>query len=336
MEEGKIRGEKKVGKRLSRSFTTGAIALVFLIIGFETALFIHKAAVLHILAGRDAPDTVYVYVSAPGSDGVGDAICPDRVAERQAAPTPSGPDPSVGENYYGKRTGDITDTPSSGSRSRSIRKNAAHSEGVQAVRAAYRRVESFPFDPNSVSAEDLQRLGFSEKQALSIVHYREKGGRFRRKADFAKSFVVADSVYRRLEAYITIPRIDLNRADSAAFETLPGVGKWYAARMVSYRSELGGYSYPEQLMDLPHFDREKFDALKDLITVGPSEPFGLWTLPEEALARHPYIGRRAARGIVLYRDNNPREALSVEGLRKAGVLPEDRAAKLARCRLAEP
>ena len=51
--------------------------------------------------------------------------------------------------------------------------------------------------------------------------------------------------------------------------------------MVSYRDELGGYSYPEQLMDLWHFDREKFDALKDLITLTPPRPYPLWTLPEE-------------------------------------------------------
>ena len=309
MEEGKTHREKKADRKLSRSFTTGAIALVFLIIGFETALLVHKAAVLHILAKRDAPDTVYVYAAdaQAGEPVAAEAIFPDRGAERQAAATV-----------------------------RTQRKNAAHSAGVQAVRETYRQVESFRFDPNTVSQADLQRLGFSEKQALSIVHYREKGGRFRRPSDFAKSFVVADSVYRRLEPYISIPKIDLNRADSSAFETLPGIGKWFSARMVSYREELGGYSYTEQLMDLPHFDREKFDGLQDLITVGPSEPLRLWSLPEEALARHPYISKREAHGIVLYRENHPPEALSVEGLQKAGVLSEEHAGKLARCRIAQP
>ena len=303
MEEGKTPRGKKADRRLSRSFTTGAIALVFLIIGFETALFVHKAAVTRILSNRDAPDTVFVYREVP-------VAVEDMGTDTLSAPA----SPSV----------------------RSERRNASHSDGVQAVREAYRHVESFPFDPNTASAETLQRLGFSEKQALSIVHYREKGGRFRRPSDFAKSFVVADSVYRRLEPYISIPKVDLNRADSAAFETLPGIGKWFSARMVSYRAELGGYSYAEQLMDLPHFDREKFDGLKDLITVSPAEPYPLWTLPEAELERHPYISRREAHGIVLYRDNNPREALTVEGLQKAGVLSEEHAGKLARCRIADP
>ena len=53
-------GRRKGGRRYSASVTTGAIALVFLVIGFQTALFVHKAAVTAIISRRDSPDTVYV------------------------------------------------------------------------------------------------------------------------------------------------------------------------------------------------------------------------------------------------------------------------------------
>ncbi|MCR4824241.1 MAG: helix-hairpin-helix domain-containing protein [Bacteroidales bacterium] len=198
-------------------------------------------------------------------------------------------------------------------------------------------MESFRFNPNTVSVGDLVRLGFSEKQAQAIDNYRSKGGRFRRKSDFAKSFVVADSVYRRLERYIDIPRLDLNRADSAALDALPGIGPYFAARIVGYRDELGGYSCPEQLMDIYHFDREKYDALSDLVFCSPPEPYPLWTLPAEELLRHPYIrSRQEARAIVLFRDHTPPEGCTVEALAAAGILPAEQAEKLARCRIAEP
>ena len=58
MEEGKKKSKKADG--LSASFTTGAIALVFLILGYQVALFVHKAAVTRMAANRDHPDTVYV------------------------------------------------------------------------------------------------------------------------------------------------------------------------------------------------------------------------------------------------------------------------------------
>ena len=216
-----------------------------------------------------------------------------------------------------------------------LSRNAPHSPAVEA--ALPRRVESFPFNPNTVSLSDLMRLGFSEKQAQSIINYREKGGRFRRPSDFAKSFVVADSVFRRLEPFIRIPKVDLNAADSAALDALPGIGPWYAARIVSYRAELGGYSYPEQLMDIYRFDREKYDALSDLVFCSPPAPFALWSLPADSLRLHPYIrSAQAARSIVLFRDHTPREGWTVAALGEAGILPPEDASRLARCRLSPP
>ena len=44
-----------------RGYLTGIIALVFMIIGYQTALFVHHAAVMKITANRDEPDTVYIY-----------------------------------------------------------------------------------------------------------------------------------------------------------------------------------------------------------------------------------------------------------------------------------
>jgi len=300
MEEGKRQ------KTLKSSFTTGAIALVFLIIGFETALFVHKAAVTRLVADRDRPDTVYVI----------ERIRPK--AEPKSDPETE-PMEAESDTVY-------------------FRKSAKRDPEAVRIRekASPRRVESFRFNPNTATLEELMRLGFSEKQAQSILNYRAKGGRFRRPADFAKSYVVADSVFDRLEPYIDIPRIDLNKADSAAFETLPGIGPYFASKMVSYRTSLGGYSHPEQLLEIYHFDREKFEALKDLITCSPPEPYPIWTLSERDLARHPHISRDEAHSIVLYRTHQPQEAWTLEGLHKAGILSEDHYAKLSRCVLAGP
>ena len=292
MEEGKRQ------KTLKNSFTTGAIALVFLIIGFEIALFIHKAAVTRLIADRDQPDTIYVV---------------ERVRPK-AEPQTDQAGETAKDTLY-------------------LHKPSEHSPDAVRIRekAVPRRVETFRFNPNTVSAEDLMRLGFSEKQAQSIVNYREKGGRFRRPADFGKSYVVADSVFERLRPFIDIPRIDINKADSAAFESLPGIGPYFASKMVSYRTSLGGYSHPEQLLEIYHFDREKYDGLKDLITCSRPEPYPLWTLPERDLARHPYISKDEARSIVLYRTHQPPETWTVEGLHKAGVLSEEHYGKLSRC-----
>ena len=219
-----MEGKKK--QQPTSSFVAGAIALLFLIIGFEAALFMHRAAALHLAANRDRPDTVYVVVrdSSPKTE------------ERTV-----------------------------------VRKEAPREEAVVEVRekAAPRKVESFPFNPNTVSVEDLQRLGFSRKQAQVIENYRLKGGRFPRKKDFAKSFVVSDSVYARLEPYIDIPLIDLNQADSAQLLALPGIGPYFAGKIVLYREKIKGYTSVDQLLEIYRFDQEKLDGIRDLVTVSP-------------------------------------------------------------------
>ena len=281
-------------RKLPTSTVIGAVALVFLIIGYQTALFVHKAATLKIVSDRDCPDTVYII--------------------ERITPAPGGEEEhSVSSSVH----------------------KAPHSPAAEKVRrqSAPRRHESFRFNPNTVSVEDLMRLGFTLKQAESIENYRAKGGRFRRKSDFAKSYVVSDSIFRRLEPYIDIPLVDINTADSAAFDALPGIGPWFAARMVSFRKELHGYSCKEQLLDIYNFGQERYNGLQDLITVSPAEPYPLWSLPEDSLRLHPFIDRHAAHAIVLFRENSPAEDLTVDALAAAGILTPEAAAKLSRCRL---
>ncbi|MBO4433929.1 MAG: helix-hairpin-helix domain-containing protein [Bacteroidales bacterium] len=302
---------KKKADKLSSSAKTGAIALVFLIIGFEAALFIHRAAVTALVAHRDAPDTVYIREISPrGPSGHGrdDSFVISSEGEAE-----------VEKSFEIERH-----SPPRSAQTVRTRENYSP-----------RRVESFRFDPNTASLEDFMRLGFSEKQAQSIINYREKGGRFRRADDFAKSYVVADSVFQRLRPYIDIPKLDINRADSAAFTSLPGIGPYFAGKIVQYRSKLRGFSHKEQLMDIYRFDQEKYDGLRDLITCSAPTPYPLWTLPEAELRQHPYIGS-SAHGIVLYRTHNAQDALTVDGLLEAGVISPDQAAKLRRIRLAEP
>ncbi len=282
----------------------GVVALVFLMIGFQVSAFVYKASVAKIVANRDEPDTVYVFRD--------ETRIPDR---------------DVNEVQIDEKS--------------VVSRNSAHSPTAEAIRQNHPRksVESFRFDPNTVSVDELCRLGFSPKQAQSIVSYREKGGRFRRKSDFAKSFVVSDSVFRRLESYIDIPLVDLNLADSAAFDTLPGIGGWFASRMVEYRKALGGYSYKEQLMDIRNFDQEKFDALSDLITLSKENmtPYPLWSLPADSLSMHPYIRNyETACAIELYRKNTPKDDWTVENMSASGVISKEYAAKLSRCVFASP
>lgn len=65
--------------------------------------------------------------------------------------------------------------------------------------------KTFPFNPNTITEDSLQMLGFSQRQAASIIKYRTKGGKFRVKRDFARMYVVDSAKYAALEPFILLP-----------------------------------------------------------------------------------------------------------------------------------
>lgn len=294
-------------------------------LGYQICLFIQRVAVMRVAANRDHPDTVFVYL---------EPTQPSEPAHLAATAQPSEPTRPAEPT----KTSEASPPPEARRVAKTVKAEADHSEVAKKMQAqsrkpqARRKAESFRFNPNEATLEEFMRLGFSEKQAQSIINYRLKGGRFRRPSDFAKSYVVADSVYRRLEPYIDIPRVDINSADSAAFDALPGIGPWFAAKMVEYRRELGGYGSTRQLLDIYRFDEERYAAIEDLICCERPVVTEFWSLSEDSLSRHPAIRRRqTAHSIELWRRTMPRERWTLEELRSAGVLDGQQYERLSRC-----
>ena len=294
-------------------------------LGYQICLFIQRVAVMRVAANRDHPDTVFVYF---------EPAQPAATAQSTKTARPA----ATAQSTKTARPAEPTKTSEARRVAKTVKAEAEHSELAKKMQAqgrkpqARRKAESFRFNPNEATLEEFMRLGFSEKQAQSIINYRLKGGRFSRPSDFAKSYVVADSVYRRLEPYIDIPRVDINSADSAAFDALPGIGPWFAAKMVEYRRELGGYGSTRQLLDIYRFDEERYAAIEDLICCERPVVTEFWSLSEDSLSRHPAIRRRqTAHSIELWRRTMPRERWTLEELRSAGVLDGQQYERLSRC-----
>ena len=290
---------------------------------------------LRIESLQDHPDTVYI-VSAPGAPqsflSSGPILPPASLPQTASAVQSEASSGRIPLPTSVPRTAATGSPSASSSVPDTVRVNSIHSDAVRQVRRAHRPVENFAFNPNTVSLEDLQRLGFSQRQAQSIVNYREKGGRFARAEDFGKSYVVSDSVFRRLRPFIRIPKLDINSADSAAFDDLPGIGPYYASQIVKYRTQLGGYASTEQLMDLYRFDEEKFAKIEDLIECKTPNYFDLWNVDEDALSSHPVIRKRStAPAILRYKENTSRDEWSIDDLYTVGVIDSLQRLRLIRC-----
>jgi competence protein ComEA len=60
-------------------------------------------------------------------------------------------------------------------------------------------------------------------------------------------------------------RIDINTADSAAFEKLYGIGPVLSARIIKYRRLLGGFARVEQLKEVYGLSAETFESVRGRI-----------------------------------------------------------------------
>lgn len=163
-------------------------------------------------------------------------------------------------------------------------------------------LDPFPFDPNTISIDDWQRLGLTAKQAASIERYRAKGGRFRSKSDVARMYTIKPELYARLEPFILLPdnapereryqprtvwpkrdsartypprqrgshearsgfaKLEVNSADTSALIALPGIGPAFARGITKYRDGLGGYHSLDQLAEV-YILKDKPDAVERL------------------------------------------------------------------------
>jgi len=212
-----------------------------------------------------------------------------------------------------------------------------------------RQSELFPFDPNTADSTELLRLGLQPWQVVNIYKYRAAGGVYRKPRDFARLYGLTLKEYRRLEPYILISeenqpaenyfykyepieerdtvkypvklqpeeRIVLNRADTAQLRKVPGIGSFFARKIVDYRERLGGYYRVQQLLEIEDFPET---AVSFFIIPDGTEfrKMNLNRLSLNELKRHPYIGFYRARAIVDYR----RLHGHIESLQQLKLLPD--------------
>ena len=214
-------------------------------------------------------------------------------------------------------------------------------------KSAQRADTLFCFDPNSVSVSELQLLGFSLKQAQAIDNYRRAGAKFKTPADFGRSFVVSDSMLRRLTPYMVFApqadslkaqnikqknaaqKTDLNRADSASLCAIYGIGKTLSHRILTYRQRLGGFVNFEQLHEVYGLDSCTIEEIKKKFFIDSAEiqKIDINFASGKILSKHPYMDYHTVGRVLKFREmkggwNNIAE------MKKDEILLPDEARKL--------
>lgn len=112
--------------------------------------------------------------------------------------------------------------------------------------------------------------------------------------------------YREKVYYRPEREIDINTADSAQWESLPGIGPVLAARIVKFREKLGGFYSVRQVGETFGLPDSTFNKIQPSLRLHKVslKKLDLNHMDEKSLAQHPYIRYKLARLIVLYRSNH--------------------------------
>lgn len=218
-------------------------------------------------------------------------------------------------------------TADSSIRKAAVRRCVQYIYNVETVR---RKLSAF--DPNTADSTLLLSLGLQPWQVRSIYRYRAKGGIYRQPSDFARLYGLTVKQYKELLPYIHISDeykpaaevygrtdavrsgrdtlrypvklqpgqyVTLDDADTASLRKVPGIGRYYASRIVRYRNDLGGYVSVAQLSEIEGIPEAALSYFK--VTGGAVRKLNLNRLTLNELKHHPYINFYQARRIIDYR-----------------------------------
>ena len=98
--------------------------------------------------------------------------------------------------------------------------------------------------------------------------------------------------------------IEINSADSIALDELPGIGPAFARRIIKYRERLGGFVYPEQLIEVYGMDSVRLAGFIKLIRVDTSSirKMDINKATFKELLAHPYLEYEQVKAIARFRD----------------------------------
>lgn len=197
------------------------------------------------------------------------------------------------------------------------------------------------FDPNQLSTSGFLAMGLDSALTFRITRYREKGGRFRSKNDLLKIWGMDSVTWITLSPYIHFEKdsllkqrkntlkskreiqYNLNLADTIDLESVPGIGKAIAARIMRYRNSLGGFIHRDQLYEVYGIDSLAVFAMDEFFIKPDFYPImiDINLANYETLEAHPYISGIQAKAILFYRfQHGP--VLSMESLARVRLMDE--------------
>lgn len=199
------------------------------------------------------------------------------------------------------------------------------------------------FNPKDYSLNEWMKLGLSEKQSNIVIKFTERG--ISNEDELKRIFVIPEELFNLIKDSVIyspkeyrnqkeeasferkIENVDINDCNESDLKNLPGIGEYFAKKIILYRDQLGGFHSTSQLLEVWKFDREKFDKISPYLT--RSNKILKLDVNEaslDELKQHPYISYAIANSIVKMRLQNNYK--SIEDIKRSKLIDEELFEKL--------
>ena len=161
---------------------------------------------------------------------------------------------------------------------------------------------------SGTAVTELDRKSFEKAVSSSSPKTKREAPIFKAPSKNQASAYRPFKVWTKQEVKKTIPKgpliISLNFADSAGWESLPGIGPVLASRIIKYKDRLGGFHSTGQLREVYGLADSVFEQIIPRVL---SDSQGIRKIDInmagiEELRRHPYLNWQSAKAIVRYRE----------------------------------
>ena len=125
---------------------------------------------------------------------------------------------------------------------------------------AQQRGPLFYFDPNTMDSITAIRLGIPSRQVITLMRYRNKGGRFYRKEDLAKLYGLKKDLVEKLIPYVVIKNIDRNTTYHTAYRKMVDYDYQKFGNRIGLVKEDGNKNLNEWSIDINLADEKQWAA----------------------------------------------------------------------------
>jgi len=184
-------------------------------------------------------------------------------------------------------------------------------------------LDLFEFNPNTISDEEWERLGFKEWQIKTINNYKSKGGNWKTKSDVSKIYGLKETHYEQLKPYILLPdsyskkkksyskketikikyfKFDPNTISKEEWKQL-GFKDWQIKTIFNYKTKGGSWKSKADVKNIYGLDESDYLKL---------EPYIL--LPEKAVKKEYPTNKKDYTQKVDINTSNAKELTHLKGI----------------------